>query len=229
MNIQFVEMLKKCSERCTSCHLSKSIHILREALAAITKLTIRARDIGVGVVDIAGQQHAGMYLAPVSTHLLAVFTAGIEVSDLIGAKDIVHVLGEFCLQRGHHGELLTHKNLGEQFLCAGEHHRLLAEVFKESTLGEELRHIAHLMAGLLGEAFTGTGKDGGTHEHGHIGQVGDEFLHQRKILRTIVLGRYMNLQEGNIDTTQVIIVTLGRVADEQFALWIVMLQPIFEV
>ena len=84
------------------------------------------------------------------------------------------------------------------------------------------------MAGLLGEALTGAGKDGGAHEHGHIGQVGDEFLHQREVLRAIVLGRYVDLQEGNIDTTQVIIVTLGRVADEQFALWIVMLQPVFQ-
>jgi len=169
-----------------------------------------------------------MYLAPVSTHLFAVLAAGVEVGHLVGSKDIVHILGEFCLQRSHHGKLLTHKNLGEQVLCAGEDHRLLAEVLEEGTLGEELRHIADLMAGLLGEALTGAGKDGGAHEYGHIRQVSDEFLHQGEVLRTIVLGRYVDLQEGNIDTTQVIIVTLGRVADEQFALWIVMLQPIFE-
>lgn len=168
-----------------------------------------------------------MNLAPVCSHLLAVLAAGVEIGDLIGSKDIVHVLGEFCLQRGHHGEFLTYENLGEQVLCTGEDHGLLAEVLDESALGEELRHIAHLMAGLLGEAFTGARKDGGAHEHGHIGQVSNELLHQGEILRAVVLGGYVDLQEGNIDTTQVIVVTLGRVADEQFALWIVMLQPIF--
>jgi len=113
----------------------------------------------------------------------------------------VHILGEFCLQRSHHGELLTHENLGEQFLCAGENHRLFAEVLKESTLGEELGHIAHLMAGLLGEAVTGTREDGGAHEHGHIRQVGDEFLHQREVLSTVVLGGDMDLQECDVDVT----------------------------
>ena len=228
MNIQLVQMLQQGSKGCALGHLGKGIDILGEALATITELTIGTGDIGVGVVDIAREQYTSMYLAPVSTHLLAVFTAGIEVSDLIGAKDIVHVLGEFCLQRGHHGELLTHKNLGEQFLCAGEHHRLLAEVFKESTLGKELRHIAHLMAGLLGETFTGAGEDGGAHEYGHIRKVSNQFLHQCEVLRAVILGRYVNLQESNINVTQVIVISLGRVADEQFTLWIVMFQPIFQ-
>ena len=228
MNIKFMKVFQKDSKGSSCSHLGKSIHILGEALAAITEFAVRSGDVGVGVVDIAGQQHAGMNLAPVSTHLLAVLTAGIEVGDLIGTKDIVHILGEFCLQRGHHGEFLAHEDLGEQVLCSGEDHGLLAEVLDEGALGKELRHIAHLMAGLLGEALTGAGQNGGAHEHGHVRQVGDEFLHQREILRAVVLGRYVDLQEGNIDTTQVIVVPLGRVTDEQFALRIVMLQPIFE-
>ena len=228
MNVQFMQMFQQGSKGCTLSHLGEGIDILGEALATITELTIRAGDIGMGVINITRQQHTGMHLAPVSSHLLAVLAAGVEVGDLICSKDIVHILGEFCLQRSHHRELLTHENLGEQFLCAGEDHGLLAEVLDESALGEKLWHIAHLMAGLHGEAFTGAGKDGGAHEHGHIRQVGDEFLHQGEVLRAIVLGRHVNLQEGNIDTTQVIVVPLGRVADEQFALWIVMLQPIFK-
>ena len=228
VNIQLVEMFQKCSEGCACCHLSKGIDILREALAAISELAVWTGDVGVGVVDIAGKQHTGMYLAPVSTHLLAILTTGVEVRYLIGSKYIVHILGQLSLQRGHYGELLAHENPGEKILCSGEHHRLLAEVLQEGTLGEELRHIAHLMAGLLGEAFTGAGKDSGAHEHGHIRQVGDEFLHQREVLCTIVLGRYVNLQEGNIDTTQVIVVPLGRVANEQFALRVVVFQPVFE-
>ena len=169
-----------------------------------------------------------MYLAPVGTHLLAVLTAGVEVSHLIGTKDIVHVLGELCLQRSHHSELLAHEDLGEEFVCAGEDHRLLAEVLNEGALGQELRHIAYLMASLLGEAVTGAGEDGGAHEYRHIGEVGDELLHQREVLRTVVLGGHVDLQERNVNTTQVIVVALGRVADEQFALGVVMLQPIFQ-
>ena len=228
MHIQLVQVFQQSPKWRTFCHLSKSIDIFGETFTAITELAVRTGDIGVGVVDIAGQQHAGMYLAPVCSHLLAILAAGIEVGNLIGSKDIVHILGEFCLQRGHHGEFLTHENLGEQVLCSGEDHGLLAEVLDEGALGEELRHIAHLMASLLGKPFTGAGKDGGAHENGHIGQVGDEFLHQRKVLRAIVLGRYVDLQEGNINVTQVIVVPLWRVTDEKFTLRVVVFQPIFE-
>lgn len=177
MNIQFMQVLQQGSKGCSLSHLGKGVDILGEALAAISELAVRARDVGVGVVDVAGEKDAGVHLAPVGSHLLAVLAAGVEIGDLISSKDVVHVLGEFCLQRSHHGELLAHENLGEQILCSGKHHGLLAEVLEEGTLGEELWHIAHLMAGLLGEALTGAGEDGGAHEHGHIGQVGDEFLH----------------------------------------------------
>ena len=223
-----MQMLQQGSKRCSLRHLGKGVDILGEALATITELTIWPRDVGVGVVDIAGQQHAGVHLAPVSAHLLAILATGVEVGDLVSTKDIVHILGEFCLQRGHHGELLTHKNLGEQILCTGENHRLLTEVLDEGALGQELRHIAHLMACLLGEALTGAGEDGGAHEHGHIRQVGDEFLHQGEILRAVVLGGHVDLQECNINVTKVIIITLVGVTDKQFALRVVVFQPIFE-
>lgn len=168
-----MQVFQQGSQRCALGHLGKGIDILGEALATITELTIRTGDIGVGVVDIAGEEDAGVYFAPIGPHLLAVLAAGVEVGHLIGAKHIVHILGEFCLQRSHYCKLLTHENLGEQVLCSGEDHGLLAEVLQEGTLGQELGHIAHLMAGLLGEALTGAGEDGGAHEHGHIGQVGD--------------------------------------------------------
>ena len=74
------------------------------------------------------------------------------------------------------------------------------------------------MAGLLGKAFTGAGEDGRAHEYGHIRQVGDEFLHQREILRALLFGRHMDLQESDVNLAQVIIVALVRVADEQFTL-----------
>ena len=53
VNIELMKVLKKSTERSTSCHLSEGIDILREALAAIAELAVRTRDIGVGVVDVA--------------------------------------------------------------------------------------------------------------------------------------------------------------------------------
>ena len=140
----------------------------------------------------------------------------------------MHVFSQLCLQRSHHGELLAHENLGEQFMCSGEDHRLLLEVLDMGALGEELGHVVDAVASLLGEAVAGSGEDGGTHEDGHIGEVGDELLHQGEILRAVVLGRHVDLQEGYVNTTQVIVVSLGGITDEQFALGVVMFQPIFE-
>ena len=113
MNVQFMEVLQKGSKGCALSHLGKGVDILGEALATITKLAIRTRYIGVGVVDIARQQYTCMHLAPVGTHLLAVLAAGIEVSNLISSKHVVHVLGQLCFQRGHDGELLANEDPGE--------------------------------------------------------------------------------------------------------------------
>ena len=228
MHIQLVQVLQQGSKRRALGHLGEGVDVLGEALATVAELTVGAGDVGMGVVDVAGEEDAGVHLAPVGSHLLAVLAAGIEVGHLIGSEHIVHILGQLGLQRGHHGELLAHEDLGEQFVCSSEHHSLLAEVLEEGALGEELGHIAHLVAGLTREHLAGTWQNGGAHEHGHIGQVGDELLHQREVLRTIVLGRHVDLQERNINITQVIVVTLVRVADEQFALRVVVFQPIFQ-
>jgi len=93
---------------------------------------------------------------------------------------------------------------------------------------QELRHIANLMACFLRETITGTRQDGGTHEDGDIGEFRNQLLHQRQILGAIVFCRYVNLQEGNIDIAQVIMITLGRIADEQLTLGVVVFQPIFQ-
>ena len=182
----------------------------------------------MGVVNVSREEHSGVHLAPIGTHLLAVFTTSVEVGDLVGSENVMHILGELSFQRGHDGELLTDENLGEQFMCSGEDHGLLLEVLDMGTLGEELGHIAHLVAGLTRKHLAGAGEDGGAHEHRHIGQVGDEFLHQREVLGAVVLGRHVDLQERDIDITQVIVVALVRVTDEQFALRVVMLQPVFQ-
>ena len=214
MDIQFMEVLQECSKRCTLSHLSKGIDILGEALAAIAELTIGTGDIGVGVVDIAGQEHAGMDLAPVTAHLLAVLAAGIEIGDLIGAEDIVHILGQLCFQRGHDGELLADEDLGEQVVGSSEDHGLLLEVLDMGALGEELRHIADLMACLSGEHVAGAGEDGGAHEDGDIGELADELLHEGEVLGAVVLGGDMDLQEGDIDIAQVVVIAFVRVTDK---------------
>ena len=228
MDIQLVQVLQQSSKRRTFGHLGKGIDILGEALAAVAILAVRAGDVGVRVVDVAREEHSGVHLAPVGAHLLAVFATSVEVGDLVGSEDVVHVLGELGLEGGHHGKLLAHKNLGQQFVCTSEDHRLLLEVFDMGALGEELGHIAHLVAGFLREAVAGTRDDGGTHEDRHIWEFLDELRHEAQVLCAVVLGGDVDLQESDVDIAQVIVVSLGRVADEEFAFRVVVLQPIFQ-
>lgn len=69
-----------------------------------------------------------------------------------------------------HCKLFAHEERCELFLSASEHHHhLLAEVLDEGTFGKWLRHIAHLITGLLGEHCAGAGKDSNTNEHGELG------------------------------------------------------------
>ena len=55
----------------------------------------------------------------------------------------MYVLSELCLQWGHHGELIAHKDYGEQFL--GTRHQLLLKVLIIRALGNELRYIVNLV------------------------------------------------------------------------------------
>lgn len=98
VNIELMQWLKESAERRASGHLGEGVDILREALATIAELAIRTRNIGVGVVDVPGEEHAGVYLAPVASHLFAVLAAGVEVGYLVGSEDIVHVLGELSFE-----------------------------------------------------------------------------------------------------------------------------------
>lgn len=168
MYIQLMQVLKESSERCALGHHGEGINILWEALASIAELAVRTWDIGVGVVDVAGEEHTGVYLAPVASHLLAVLTAGVEVGYLIGTEDVVHVLGELGFEWGHDGELLAHEDAGEEVLCSGEDHGLLLEVFDVGALGEELWHVVYAMASLFGEEVAGAREDGGAHENGYV-------------------------------------------------------------
>jgi len=199
VDVELVEVLQEGAEGGALGHLGKGVDILREALAAIAVLAIGSRDIGMGVVDVARKKHSSVHLTPVGSHLLAVFAAGVEVGDLVGSEDVVHVLGELGLKRGHDGELLADEDLGEQLMCASEDHGLLLEVLDMGALGEELRHVAHLVTGFLREAVAGARKDGGADKHRHIWEFLDELRHEAQVLCAIVLGRHMNLKESNID------------------------------
>ena len=228
MHVEFMQMLQQCTKRRSFCHLSKGIDILGEALAAVAQLAVGAGHVGVRVVDVARKQYARVHLAPVGPHLLAVFAAGVEVGDLVGAKHVVHILGELGLEGRHHRELLAHENLGEQLVRAREDHGLLLEVLDMRALGEELRHIAHLVASLARKAVAGARKNSGTDKDRHIRKLFDQFRHQSQVLRAIVFSRHMNLKECNIHIAQVIIISLRRITDEKLALRVVVFQPIFE-
>lgn len=228
MHIQLVEAFQKDSEGGAFRHFGKSVDIFGETLATVAEFAIGSGDVGVGVVDIARQENTRMHLAPVGTHLLTILTACVEVGNLVSPKNIVHVFGQLGLQRGHNSELLADKNPGKQFVGTGKDHGLLLEVLDMGALGEELGHITHLVTSFFRQPVAGTGEDGGTHENRHIRELLDQLRHQAQILRAIVLGGHMNLQESDIDIAQIIIVSLGRVADEELALWIIILQPIFE-
>ena len=228
VDIELMQGCKEGAEGGALSHLGEGVDILGEALATIAKLAVGTGDIGVGVVDVAGEEHAGVYLAPVAAHLLTVLAAGIEVGDLVGTEDVVHVLGEFSLQRGHHGELLADEDAGEEVVSTCEHHGLLLEVLDMGALRQELRHVAYLVACLAGKHVAGARQDGGAHEDGDIGEVLNQLLHQAQVLRAIVLSGNVNLKECDVNLAQVIIVALGRVADEELALGVVVFQPIFE-
>ena len=228
MNIEFMEMLQKGSKRGTLRHFSKGVYILREALTTITKLTIGTRYVSVGVVDISRKKHTRVNFTPVTTHLLTILATSIKVSHLICSKHIMHILGKLSFQWCHNGEFLAHKDLGEQFVSTSKNHSLLLEVFYMSTLSQELRHIMYLMACFLRESVTGPRKNGGTNKHGHVRKICDKLLHECQILRSIILCRNVNLQECNINIAQIIVVSFRGVADEKFALRVVVFQPIFQ-
>ena len=228
MHIQLMQVLNQGAQGGALGHLGEGVHILGEALAAVAQLAVGAGHVGVRVVDVARKQYARVHLAPVGSHLLAVFAAGVEVGDLVGAKHVVHILGELGLEGRHHRELLADKNLGQQLMCTSEHHGLLLEVLDMRALGEELGHVAHLVAGLFGEPVAGARKNGGADKDRYIRKLFDQFRHQSQILRAVVFCWHMNLKECNIHIAQVIIISLRRITDEKLALRVVVFQPVFE-
>ena len=225
VDVEVVEWGEERAERGTLRHLREGVDILWEALAAVAALTVGSGHVGMHVVNVARKQHARVDLRPVAAHLLDILLRRVEVCDLVRAEHIVDVLRELGLERGHHRELLAREHLDQEIDRTREHHRLLLEVLDVRAFREELWHVADLVSCLLREPVARTGQDRCTHEHRHIRQFADKFLHEREILRAIVLRGHMDLQEGDINAAQVVIVSLRRIAHEDLALLVVLLQP----
>lgn len=211
MNIELMEWLKEPAERSACGHLGEGIDILREALATIAELAVRARHDSVHLVDVAGEQAAAVHRRPARTHLLAIFAHGIEIGDLVGAEDVVRVLRDFRLQRRHHRKLLSDEDLGQQLNGAGKHHRLLLEVLDMGSFGQELRHVANLMSRLFRKQIRSTGKNGCPNEDRNIRKLADQLLHQRQVLRAVIFGAHVDLYKRNVNVGEVIVHPLRRV------------------
>ena len=89
MNIQFVKGGEELAEGAVLGELREGVDVFREALTAIAALAVGTGDVGVGVVDVAGEETARVDLRPIRAHLLAVLLHRVEVRHLIRAKDIV--------------------------------------------------------------------------------------------------------------------------------------------
>ena len=228
VDVEFVEVFQECAERCSFGHLGEGIDVFRETFASVAEFAVRSGYLSVRIVDITGEKDACVHLTPVHAHLLAILAAGIEIRHFVCAEDIVHILSQLCLQRRHDGEFLSDKDFRQQFLRSGEDHGLFAEVLKICAFGQELRHIADLMACFARELFAGAGDDGCSHKDGDVRQVRDELFHQSQVLRAVIFRRHMNLQKSDVDIAQIVIVSFGRIANEEFALRVVVLQPVFE-
>ena len=232
-----MERSEKFAEGGTLGQLGEGIHVLRETFSSVAELAVGARDIGVGVVDVAGEEAARVDLRPVGAHLLAVFADRIEVGHLVGAEDIVRVLRDFGLERRHHRELLARedrrekreilgRSLGIARDVAGPDHRLLAEVLDVGALGQELRHVADVMPRFLRQHVRGARQNRRANEDRHIGQFANQILHQRQILRSVILRRNVDLQEGHVDLREVVVVTLGRIGHQHLDIRrVILLQP----
>ncbi len=129
--------------------LGEGVDVLGEAFAAVAVAAVGAGDVGVGVVDVPGEEDAGVDGLVVAVVLAAVVGDGVEVGHLEGAEDVVCVFADFGLEGGHAAELFADEDLGEEVEFAGEDHGLGLEVFHVGALGEELGHEVDVVAGLF--------------------------------------------------------------------------------
>ena len=198
VNIEFVKRGQELAKRAILSELCKGIDILREALAAVAALSVGAWNVGVGVVDVTGEEAAGVNLRPIRSHFLAVLAHGVEIGDLVRAEDIMRILRDFRFKRRHHRELLRRENLDEKVNRPCENHRLLFEVLNVSALSEKLRHITDLVSRLARKQIGRARKNRRSDEYRHIRKLADKILHQSQVLSTVILRRDMDLEKSDI-------------------------------
>ena len=208
--------------------LGEGVDVFGEAFAAVAALAVGAGDVGVGVVDITGEEHAVVDVGPIGAHLFTVFAHRVEVGDFIGAEDVVGIFGDLCFQGRHDGELFAFEDFSQKLNGAGEDHGLSLEVLDMRAFREEFGHVADLMAGFFGEPVGGAGKNGGAHKYRHVGEPHNELFHEGEILRAVVFCGHVNLQKCNVNGAEVIVIPFGRIADGDFALGVIFFQPNFE-
>lgn len=231
VDIEVVERGEEFAEGTVFSELREGVDIFRETLAAVAAFAVGTGDVGVGVVDVTGEKAARVNLRPVRAHLLAVLLHGVEVRHLVRAEDVVRILRDLRLKGGHHREPLAGEDPRQErqrrrVALDGEDHRLPPEVLDVRALRQELRHVEDAMPRLPREPRRGARQDRRAHEDGHVRQPLDEFLHERQILRAVVLGRHVDLKERDVDVAQVVVEALGRVAHAARAVrGVVLLQP----
>ena len=213
------------AERSPLRQLREGIDVLREALAAIAELAVRPRHVGVHAVDVARKQAARMDVLEIGALLLAVVVNGVPVRHLVRAEDIVRILRDLRLQRGHAREAFALENLRQKVDFAAEDHRLVAEVLVGGPFRQELRHEVDAASGRFREAFACAGQDRGADEDGDIRQLLDEIRHQGQVLRAVVIRLQVDLQEDDVRRGQIVVHPLGRIAHQHLDGGIVLLEP----
>lgn len=227
-DVEFVEGCKELAKGKRFRELGKGVDVFGEAFAAVAEFAIGSGDVGVGVVNVPGEENAGVHALVVCPKAAAVVGNGVEVGHLNRPKDVVGVFGNLCLEGGHVAELLTNENLGEEIEFAGEDHGLALEVFDVGALGEEFGHEVNLVPGLLGEALGGAWKNSRANEDGNVREAFDNLRGEGEVLRAVVFGGNMEGDEDNVGLGEVVIHPFGRVADENVDVGVVFFKPYFE-
>ena len=226
VDVERVKRGEKRAERGALSQDREGVHVLREALTAVAEPAIGTWNEGVRIVDVAREKHALMDSRPVRAHPLAVVVDRVEVGHLVRAKDVVRVLRDLRFKRRHCRERLPLEDARQKLHGPREHHRLLAEVLNVRPLRQELRHEADLMPRLLREPVRRSRQDRRSHEHRYIREFANQLLHERQVLRPVILRRHMDLQERDVDLREIVIVPLRRIRDIHLALLrVVFLNP----
>ena len=103
MHIQLVQVLQQGAEGCTFGHLGEGVDILGEALATVAELAVGAEDVGVGVVDVAGEEDAVAFHQGDDVVHVQLVVAGVEAGVFL--EVLLVLVGAFdeLVQEAFHG------------------------------------------------------------------------------------------------------------------------------